>query len=667
MSVWPTLLLLLAAPVAQAPSAARIVRVVDAVTRAPIAGARVRAGASDQRTDDAGVAHALVATGDSLVVAHVGYARATLVAAARDTIDVALVAALQVLPVVRTSGTADAPARNSALRSVTAAREAAQPTLAAMVAAMPGVGARSARGEATWQLRGARAEQVLVTLDGVPLNDPATGIADAADFPLAALGSVRVVPGANGAAGGGAVGGTIALTSGDAPVLSVSTGAFGARTLEGAGTLAIGGARVRAGAAWREARNDFPFINTDGAAGSDTVEMRRNNDERRVALFASATTDNAWLTAFASSSERGLVGAMNVRSSDGDRASTDRLMLRMGLGGGNWTLAAGVRTLGMRYRNPSAPTLDTEARTLSPEADAGVRAWGVSWRAGFGADQLRGTGLADATRTRGWASAEHGFAVGAWRGSAGVRVDAIEGATPIASPWLAIEGTGDIAPYARVAQAFRSPTLYDLYFAAPQRLAARTLRPERTLLDAELGLRARAADGALTMTAAAFTRTVDDAIIWFPGNFTWSPSNVGRERTIGAETSVQLEVGAVTIGAWGAATRAELEADALTLPTPYVPDLTGGLTTTWRSGRTTWTASARGIGTRAFTAAPASAATQLTPVGLLDLAWSRMLTLAGTPMLVAAGVTNALDARWESVRRFPSVGRAWTVALTLSP
>ncbi len=647
--------------------APRVVVVRDAGTGAPVAGARVRSGAEEQRASADGIVRMKVAVGDSIVIARVGYARLVLAVSTSDTITAWLSPPMRLLPVVQTMAATEPLARNSSTRSVTSAREMAQPSLAALVASMPGVGSRSARGEATWQLRGARAEQVLVTLDGVPLNDPATGIADASDLPLAALGSVRVMPGADGAAGGGAVGGTIALTSGDAPVFSMSSGAFGTRTVEGATTLALGGTRLRVGAAWHEARNDFPFINTDGAAGSDTVERRVNNDERRVSLFAAATADAAWLTAFASSGDRGLVGPMNVRSSDHDRALTDRLSLRGGLGGGNWTLAAGVRTLGMRYDNPSAPTLDTEARTVSPEADLGVRAWSVSWRAGVGADRLTGTNLEDATRVRGWAAAERAFALRSWRGTAGVRLDAIQGAAPMASPWLAIEGTGDVAPYVRVGQAFRAPTLYDLYFAAPQRLTARSLRPERTQLDAEVGVRARLASDAVTMTAAAFTRTVDDAIIWFPGNFTWSPSNVGRERTVGAEVNAQVSLRPLTLTLWGAATDAELEAGNLTLPTPYVPDLAGGLSAAWRAGRSTYTISARGIGSRAFTAAPVSAATLLPPVGWLDLAWSRTLTLAGTPMLVAAGVTNALDARWESVRRFPSVGRAWTISLTLSP
>ena len=645
----------------------RTVVVRSAVTGSPVSGVRVRTGGSAAITGTDGVATVVATGGDTLHLGRVGYAPVRLVVGDADTLHAALREPVSVLPSARTAGTADPIARASVTRDVRAAREASQPTLGALVATMPGVAARSSRGEATWQLRGARAEQVLVTLDGIALNDPASGTADAADLPLAALASVRVIPGADGSAGGGALGGTIALASGDAPVLSLSTGAFGARLVEGAATVDALGVRVRAGAAWREARNDFAFINSDGATGSGAVERRSNNDERRLALFATASTERLQLVAFASSGDRGLSGPMNVRSAEGDRAHTDRALLRAMLGGGNWTVSGGVRTLQMRYENAFAPTLDTDARTVSPEGEVGLRAWGLALRAGAGGDVLHATGLADASRTRGWVAAERGLSYGSWRGTAGVRVDAIAGAPPLGSPWVGLERTGDFAPYVRATQAFRAPTLYDLYFAAPQRLGARELRPERTLLDAEAGVRARLAAGALRVSVSAFTRTVDDAIIWFPGNFAWSPSNVGRERTVGAEATVQVASDNSDVTLWGATTRAELEAGALTAPTPYVPALSGGLTVGVRTSAGAWTATLRGIGRRAFVVAPASADTELPAVGLADLAWSRPVAVAGTTLLVAAGVTNLFDAGWESVRRFPSVGRSWTVSLTFFP
>ena len=656
--------------VAQSPESSErrsVVILVQDATGRPVDRARVQGSGQDAMTGGDGSARLNLLAGDTVRVRRVGFGARNLVTFAADTLLVLLLRPLQIMPETRTESRGEPAARLTSYRSVAETRASAQPTLAALVASMPGVSSRSAHGETTWQLRGARAEQVLVTLDGVPLNDPATGTADAADLPLALLEGVRLTPGADGGAGSGAVGGTLALTTARAPVLSVTTGAFGAWGIEGAGTLDAGGVRVRAGAAWREARNDFPFVNSDGTAGADSIERRSNNDERRLALFASITAGDAWATAFASRTARGLAGAMNVRSAEGDRAFTDRAVVRAGAGRGNWTLAGGVRTLHMRFANLRAPTLDTDARTLSPDVEMGVSVLGVAWRAGMGVDRLEATALVDASRMRGWASAERAFTAFGWQGSAGVRVDAFEGAGTLASPWLSIERAGRVTPFARLAQAFRAPTLYDLYLAAPQRLAARPLRPERTTLDAEVGLRARFAQGALAATVSAYTRTVDDAIIWFPGNFTWSPSNVGREQAVGAEASLAFtfERGGVTT--WGGASRAELDADGFVVPTPYVPQVAGGISMHVAAGPGTWTATAHATGARAFTAAPASAATQLPAVGLLDLAWSRTFSAAGAPMLAAFGVTNLFDARYESVRRFPSVGRAWTLSLTLSP
>src|SRR5690606_7107375 len=51
---------------------------------------------------------------------------------------------------------------------------------------------RSARGETFVSLRSARREQVLVTLDGIPLNDPSTGAADASELPLSLVGALTV-------------------------------------------------------------------------------------------------------------------------------------------------------------------------------------------------------------------------------------------------------------------------------------------------------------------------------------------------------------------------------------------------------------------------------------------------------------------------------------------
>ena len=79
------------------------------------------------------------------------------------------------------------------------------------------------------------------------------------------------------------------------------------------------------------------------------------------------------------------------------------------------------------------------------------------------------------------------------------------------------------------------------------------------------------------------------------------------------------------------------------------------------------TTSVLGIGRRAFAAAPASASTELPAVMLTDLALHWRGSVTGRTLLVTTAVTNLGDVRWESVRRYPAVGRAWSMALTFAP
>ena len=207
--------------------------------------------------------------------------------------------------------------------------------------------------------------------------------------------------------------------------------------------------------------------------------------------------------------------------------------------------------------------------------------------------------------------------------------------------------------------------MYDLYFASPERVTSRALEPERVEFDAEAGLRARLAGASISV--AAFARDVRDAIVWFPGNFTWSPSNVGLERVRGAEGEVHAGSDWYSASLWGTVTSATLLAGGLAVQTPYVPDVSGGASLSLKSGTVGVTATVRGIGRRAFTAAPASPVTQLPAVAIADVAVHWHATVARSDLLVTASVSNLGDVRWESVRRYPAVGRAWSMALTFVP
>ncbi|MDQ8162112.1 MAG: Plug domain-containing protein [Gemmatimonadota bacterium] len=97
----------------------------------------------------------------------------------------------------RAADSAAGAGRTTVTLSTREARLAGASSVNALLALLPYATLRSARGETGLSLRGARREQVAITLDGMPLNDPATGIADVSDLPLAGVQSATVALGAD--------------------------------------------------------------------------------------------------------------------------------------------------------------------------------------------------------------------------------------------------------------------------------------------------------------------------------------------------------------------------------------------------------------------------------------------------------------------------------------
>lgn len=672
----------------------------DATTGEPLHGARVDRRGTGGATD---VLVALTAApctvlalhdGDTLTVRRIGYRvhRALIAKEQPDTLHVAMESnAAWLQAVVRTATVADgitSEARpKQASVTVREARAMGGASASTLVSLLPFHTARSARGELSLSLRGARREQVAVTLDGVLLNDPATGAADVSDIPLALLGGASLLLGSDPmGAGSGATGGTLALRTGNGSDIAFRAGAFGERTVEGA-TESVGvRRRVRAGAAYSTARNDFPFVNSSTTSGASLSERRVNNDHERVALFTQLSGATWRLLALGSQQRQGMVGAVNVRDYDEDRAQSQRLLLRASAQRDATTLNAGVRLFGLAYRDPQRPAFDSDADVASIDLDAErlVRESAtarIRVRGGMATDQLRTSANIRQHRSRGFVMA----AVDArprdvWHLALGTRVDAVQqhGLTPSVSVDVH-RSRGRSALSARVAQAVRVPTLYDLYFASPQRLSVRALDPERVRLDAEVGVHTvlwhRGASGRgasprshqLELQGALSWRDVRDAIVWFPGNFGWSPANVGTERLVGAEGRLSWHAPAVTASAWATWYDSELRTGALRIPTPYVARAAGGAHLNWRRG--IWHASGvwRVMGRRPYTVGPRDPGYELPGVSLVDAAIGATVTRAAVSTVMTLSVNNATNAAWQSVKGFPSPGRAVAISLVLSP
>lgn len=666
----------------------------DAATDAPLVGASVVSLTDANGADDLPARQhkelSRVLRGDCIrlasgryVVRRVGYrARALALLDGVPTSIVALTALDRpaVIDTVRIAADRDGSlasrARMSAAIATDVARARGAATTSQLIAQLPFVALTQARGETGLSLRGARREQTAITLDGLPLNDASTGTADVSDVPLAAIGTATVTLGANPlAVGPGASGGALALTTSARDLVSVRAAAFGAASVEAAMSRVQSGIRWSGATSLRRATNAFPFVNAAGA--TPTREVRANNDEARASAMLSALADRWQLSVLASHQERGMVGAANVHTYDADRAITDRALMRLQTSTVLGRFNAGWRTMALSYRDPTRPVLDATTNVGSLDVDwrARRRLFGndVGVHVGGGRDDAHSTGNLTQSRNRAFASLQSTWRAASRSIDMGARLDAFQGATGVPSLSASVEQRfGDrVVLGARAAQSMRAPTLYDLYFTSPQRLNVQTLRPERVRADLEVTAKAQRNPswGEVDAQIALVSRDTRDAIVWFPGNFGWSPANVGRERLRGADARLGLRRSVLSASAWSSWYDSELYTGALIIPTPYTPRWSGGGELLAQRAGITSTARVRLTGRRPYTAGPRNVAFELPAVSLLDLAlthpWPRVFGYRAQTLTTTWSLENATNVAWQSVRGFPSPGRSWAIAFTL--
>lgn len=689
------------APVSGAAQSAAALRSVvlcvrDAMSDAPlfyarthvVATAAVEPQRAQERVQSSACGTIVFSPQDTLVIRRLGYrtsrfaADQLIAASVDDTVHLSLASVASTLaPSItrasRCGGLRDGGGDSSNCRAGTTVSSAQARTLGVsstggLVALLPYAFPRGRRGDAGVSLRGARQEQVVVTLDGLPLNDPATGLADLADVPLLALGGATVLPGSDPlGAGPGAVGGVLALESGAGSLLSARAGTFGARAVEGAWSRAMAGASLRVGAAYSTAHNNFAFVNAASTSGTIQREQRVNNDVSRGSLLAQWQSTRFQLLAIAARAEMGLVGPVNVRQYDADRSQTDRLLLRGASHVAGALVSAGVRMFGVSYHDPLRPVFDSKARAQSADLDARRTIGGTLVRVGGGFDALRADAEVSQDRARGFVSATRAKEWASLHWTGGARIDAVGGSGVLPSMSIAARYEGPRAQVGvQLAQAVRVPTLYDLYFSSPQRLTVTALRAERVTLDAELNGRWRApvAAGVISsFDASLVSRTTRNAIVWFPGNFGWSPANVGTEELRGVEARGAFTHARGSLSAWGTIYRAELQSGAIRIPTPYVPTRAGGALAQLTHRAMSAGVAARWLGERPFTAGPRDPAFMLPGVGLVDLSVSAARQSRGMDLLLALSLENATNRAWQSTRGYPAPGRSWSLALTLRP
>jgi vitamin B12 transporter len=651
-------------------------RIVEAGTGAPVAGARITAGASGATSaaDGRFVLGALPPGRLTLEVVSVGYRPY------REDLDllpgIALERTVQLVgvPVELEPIVVQAPGGASAsLDREELVRRGAD--LARALDGWEGVVVRRTgpSGPASPQVRGSAPDEVLVVVDGFALNDPLTGRADLAQVASRDVATVRLFPGARtSSAGGRAIAGVIEITSysDPRPTAAAWGGSHGAAGAGATGEL-LG---VHVFAEGERSPRDYPYEVPANRGSGEAVRTNTGGELWQLSLRKSGGTE---VQLRGSASDRGLPGPVGNETPHASAQERSLFAGLRGTGALRWGLfGSGLYTRAQDAQPPIGAPYDVETQGWSaggeaewqrPLRIAGWRGSGVfggdlrvdeyegdalegpaRWnRAGLHAgatlasDDLSAWTLTPAVRLEQWTGAE--------RPALSARVDA----TWHRAGWTLSASGGN---------AVVAPPLTDLFFREGVGVALNPdLRPERVRWEAEFGVsREWPAFGRRTRASLrAWYGRVDDMILWAPGvNFVWSPRN---------QDVVRRGIEGVLAVAPAAALRVEAQAawTPVTYDVPggaqvqYRPRGTAALSASWSPG--SWSADARWhwIGERY----PNPGGVNPRPaMALLDVGVERRI---GSQLLVRGDIRDLLDTRAEFIAGYPMPGRSLLITLTM--
>ena len=677
--------------------------VTDAATGAPVEAASVElAGTSaGARTDAAGRfrIRGLEPGEYRVLVRRAGYAAREVAAEARNGITTRLEISIHPLPValapLRVAAEA-APAAGGSLARAEIEASGAR-TAAEVVERLPGVIVRGSgpTGARTASIRGSAADEVLVLVDGVALNDPVSGEADLSAVPAGAIERVTVLPGARTARyGPRALAGVVLIETRVAEIrqsAEVSVGSLnerGGRVEAGAalgrGTWSVGGSARRIGGGFDYRRD----------VNDPTIVRRENDDLDEWSAFAALGSRVAGgelrLRGGWDALDRGLPGTGHTPS---PRAREE---MGRGRASASWRVtgarsAASVLLSGatqrVRFSDPAPPfglAYDdtTRVRTAELRAEgerslsetAFVRGVGAGVQAGV--QHIDAGALSDAApRTRRdvgvFAHAQGGASAGhlpvSLSAVARVDRDGVTGDWFVSRSLSAGAAVGAVRVEVANRSSFSPPSLGDQFFRAGVGVVPNPdLRPERVPNEWELSASADADAGParLTAAAAAYAGDVTGMIVWLPDfSFRWSPRNLDVTRR-GADARVQAAFPAAGLrltGAWSIARITYVrDGHDSGIQVAYRPEHSGSFGAEWAPGPWRAALAARYTGLRY----PAPAKVNALPgFWSADLGLSREWRLGGWTAVTALDVDRLFGERQSLIAGYPEPGRRVRVDL----
>lgn len=562
---------------------------------------------------------------------------------------------------------------------------------------------------AVLQLRGAGGDQVLVLLDGTPVNSPLTGIADLSTVDLESISRIAVIPGAQSARyGPRALGGVVLLESRDrdatTAAVTAGMGAWSSAETAIRGSSGVGNTwSVSGGARWRRSTGAFtynvPAFRGGGETTRENSAFSHAGADLRIARSGSA---EASLRAHLSDIERGSPGTIAQPSPTGRQrhrryglgvtVESDGASPASRLGG---SARGSVQWQRADYADPEPPfgrAYDT--RTRVRRAELALEGWWsgeavpsspenvLDLRFGLHAARLDVESNALASPAIGldelgaWAHAGRG-----WRLRPGFRLDLgaslradrhdlVNGVT--LSPAIDAALTrGGLALDLRWGQGFSPPGLGDLFFQEGVLVEPNPdLGPERIRGEVSATLAQRWSVGRVTgeLRATAYRADLDDMILWFPDHrFVWSPDNYDVARRgveLGATTDLAAFGRTHSLTANAAWSEVEYTGAVLDGQVAYRPRFTADVALgIGLPAGITLTPSGTHVGARRTV--PGSPLNALAAYTLFNAGIALPFELARFAGRIELALTNVLDERAALLVDYPLPGRGWSTRIRI--
>ena len=519
-------------------------------------------------------------------------------------------------------------------------------------------------------IRGSAPDEVLVLVDGVPLNDPTTGVADLSRVGVDEVHRVTLYPGAQRARfGGRALAGVLVIDTrpggrSQGAVWGRSHGAVGA-----SGVLLLGSRtslRIEAERMGDAFAVDLP-INRGGGQG-----IQRNADFRSFEASARTVAGPVALMARAETASRGLPGTISNPSVTA-RGSSLWLQNTVRIVQSDWAVGVLAEVARTTFRDTMPPAgLAYDDTTWVGSAAADARWRGL--RLGGRVDRLSGSTVRDGRFTVGRAhvSGEHTWigSIGelAWRLTPQGRFDVwtTAGSPAVSLRLDAAMSRGPWSGAVSIGSSAAPPVTADLIFreGVGVRINA-DLEPERVPLEIEgmLGWLAESHDLLALFQARAYTGRVDDLVLWAPDfRFVWSPDNFDVRRS-GVELAGRLEIRSLyadlsTFASFTSITYARPDGPQVIYRPRGNQSVQLTITPPLFRLRVAW----RRMGERFPNHGGVNA---LEPESILDLSLATELMLGRVPLELIVSVHDVLDTRPQFIAGYPTRGRSFTLRVRM--